>query len=270
MRRTGYIFLLAVFLLFSFPVQALELAGELKQGALITGRTTPGTKVTFEGTVLPLTENGTFIFGFDRDYPETAHITLIYPDGTTESKTLHIEQRTYDIQHIDGLPGKMVSPPEGVWDRIAKDRTAVANARNHKTGQAYFLNGFLWPAEGPISGVYGSRRILNGKPKQPHYGVDVAAPEGTPVYAPADGIIRLSHPDMYYTGKTVILDHGHGLTSTLMHMSALNVKEGQMVKQGNLIGAIGSTGRVTGPHLDWRMNWLDAHIDPMTVVTKRE
>lgn len=254
-------------LCWSTPVRALELNGHVMQGGFVIGQAKAlAAEVFLDGTMLEKTADGYFIFGFGRDAPDRAALEVRYPDGHIYKKILDVKPREYDIQRIDGLSSKMVSPPEDVWERIASDRTLVANARAHKTKEAYFLGGFVRPAEGPVSGVYGSQRILNGTPKQPHYGIDYAAAEGALVTAPAGGVVRLSHPDMYYTGGTVILDHGYGLTSTLMHMSAIDVTEGQVVAQGERIGAVGATGRATGPHLDWRMNWRDRRIDPALVL----
>lgn len=261
------VFAAFIFVLWSAPSYALDLTGSITQGGFIKGQAdAPDAEVYLDGKRLTTTPDGIFIFGFGRDHDAETVLEIRYPDGRTERKVLDILPREYDIQRIDGLQKKMVSPPEEVWNRIAKDRTLVANARAHETAQAYFSKGFVRPATGPVSGVYGSQRILNGVPKQPHFGIDYAAPAGAPVLAPADGVVRLAHPDMYYTGGTVIIDHGYGLNSTLMHMSALDVTEGQLVSQGERIGAVGATGRATGPHLDWRMNWYDRRIDPALVL----
>ena len=143
----------------------------------------------------------------------------------------------------------------------------VATARQHRDNQAYYSQGFAWPAKGRISGVYGSQRVLNGEPRRPHFGLDIAAPEGTNVFAPADGLITLTHPDMYFSGGTIILDHGQGLSSTFLHLSKILVEAGTFVKQGDLIARIGATGRASGPHLDWRMNWLDRRVDPQPLMS---
>ena len=130
------------------------------------------------------------------------------------------------------------------------------------------LTGFTWPATGRISGVYGSQRVLNGKPRNPHFGLDIAAPDGTEVFAPADGLVTLTHPDMLLSGGTIILDHGQGLSSTFLHLSKILVEAGSFVKQGELIALIGSTGRASGPHLDWRMNWLDRRVNPQPLLSE--
>lgn len=267
MKKITLVFAAFVFWLWSAPSNALDLAGAITQGGFVKGQTgAPNAEVYLDGKRLATTPEGIFIFGFGRDHQAESILEVRYPDGRTERKVLEIMPREYQIQRIDGLQKGMVSPPENVWERIAKDRTMVANARAHETAAPYFAKGFVRPATGPVSGVYGSQRILNGTPKQPHYGIDYAAAEGAPVLAPADGVVRLAHPDMYYTGGTVIIDHGYGLNSTLMHLSAVEVTEGQLVSQGERIGAVGATGRATGPHLDWRMNWHDRRIDPALVL----
>ena len=160
----------------------------------------------------------------------------------------------------------MVTPPPELLARIREEGAIVRAARAFDTAETHLFAPFAWPARGPISGVYGSQRVLNGEPRQPHFGVDIAAPEGTPVRAPAGGEIRLAEVDLYYSGGTVILDHGHGLSSTFLHMSRVDVAVGQRVAQGEVIGAIGATGRVTGAHLDWRMNWFERRLDPALLV----
>jgi hypothetical protein len=259
-------FTLALILCLSGNARAVELHGEMTQGGFIVGRTEVGAQITLDGTPIRQTNDGYFAFGFHRDQSPNATLKITHPSGRGEVHPLTITSREYDVQRIDKLPSKMVTPPEGVWERIAADQRDVKEARKHDSDTPFYMEGFIVPAEGIISGVYGSQRILNGKPKQPHYGVDYAAPTGTPVYAPAAGIVRLAHEDMYYTGKTIIIDHGHEITSTLMHMDSLNVAVGDKVAQGDLIGTIGATGRATGPHLDWRMNWKSARIDPQKVL----
>ncbi|MDX1737341.1 MAG: M23 family metallopeptidase [Alphaproteobacteria bacterium] len=239
-----------------------HLEGQFIQGGMILGTTEVDAKVVFQDRLLPLTDDGKFVFGFHRDSPDKDQLKITYADGHEEVIDLTIKQREYKIQRIDGLPPKKVTPPEEVLARIRDDNAQVAKARAHITDEAWYLETFIWPSKGPISGVYGSQRILNGQPRQPHYGIDIAAPVGTPVYAPASGIIRLAHPDMYYSGGTLFLDHGHGLMSAFLHLDKIHVKEGQFVKQGDLVADIGKTGRVTGAHLDWRINWHNNRLDP--------
>lgn len=188
------------------------------------------------------------------------------PGGATEERTLEIAQRTWREQRIEGLPQKMVTPPDEVVDRIRRENAAIAGVRALDTPGALFAQDWQWPAIGPVSGIYGSRRILNGQPRQPHFGIDVAAPTGAPVVAPTDAVVRMAEPDLYFTGGTIMLDHGHGVTSVYSHLSALEVTVGQSVKAGQRIGAVGATGRATGAHLDWRINWFGERLDPALFV----
>jgi murein DD-endopeptidase MepM/ murein hydrolase activator NlpD len=241
----------------------VTLKGAFMQGGLVFGRTIPGAAASLDGRALRLTPDGRFIFGFGRDAAPRATLTVTAPDGRIETRELEIAQREYRIQRIDGLKKEYVSPPEEVLARIRADAAA---ARATDRPETDFDSGFIWPALGPISGVYGSQRILNGEPRQPHYGVDVAGPVGTPVKAPADGVVTLAHPGMYFSGATLIIDHGHGLSSTFLHLEEIQVAEGQRVRQGEVVALMGRSGRVTGPHLDWRMNWRDQRIDPTLLV----
>lgn len=244
----------------------LTLKGAFVQGGLVFGQAVPGATVTLDGRPLRLTNDGRFIFGFGRDAPETAILVVMAPDGSVENRALTIDRRDYDIQRIDGIAREYVTPPEEVLARIGADAEAAAAARAADRPETDFDSGFIWPAEGRISGVYGSQRILNGEPRQPHYGVDIAAPVGTPVKAPADGVVTLAHPDMYFSGATLIIDHGHGLSSTFLHLDSIEVEVGRRVRQGEVVARLGASGRVTGPHLDWRMNWRDERIDPALLV----
>ena len=245
--------------------QDLTLEGVLSQGGLVTGRTLPGAEVRLDGRPVRVGADGRFLLGFGREAAPEAVLELTLPDGTLARRTLAIEQRSYDIQRIDGLPQEKVTPPEAVLARIADERAMVAVVRKVDRPEPWFETGFVWPVTGPISGVYGSQRILNGEPKWPHFGVDVAVPVGTPVVAPADGLVVVAHDDMYYSGGTVLLDHGYGLTSAYLHLHEISVAEGQMLRQGDRLGSVGATGRVTGAHLDWRFNWFDRRLDPVLI-----
>jgi hypothetical protein len=258
--------LLLLFLPGCASADPVRLDGGFTQGGLLVGQAPPGSDVTYDGRDVRVGEDGVFLLGFGREAPPQAIVEITLPDGAVERLTLEVAQREYDIQHIDGLPDQMVTPDESLLARIAAERELILAAWAHDTPAVDFLEGFKWPVEGPISGVYGSQRVLNGEPRQPHYGVDLAAPEGTPVAAPAGGIVRLAEPDLYFTGGTIIIDHGHGLSSTLMHLASVAVAVGQPVGQGDIVGTVGSTGRSTGPHLDWRMNLYDARIDPQLLV----
>ena len=187
--------------------------------------------------------------------------------GKKEKIVKKIQKREYKIQRIDGLPEKKVTPPKELYDRIKRENKIISDARSLDSNLTFFKNKFINPVENSIvTGVYGSRRILNGKPKWPHYGIDFAAKEGTKIKAMLDGKATLVEPDLFYTGGTLIFDHGHGISTLYMHMQKINIKKGQQVKQGDIIGTVGSTGRSTGPHLDVRLNWFGTRLDPAVVL----
>jgi murein DD-endopeptidase MepM/ murein hydrolase activator NlpD len=244
--------------------QCIELEGALEQGGFIYGKVAPGSKVTLDGQQLDVLPDGTTFAGFGRNAAATAELVIAGSQPCTQ--TLQVASREYNIQRVEGVPQETVTPPPERMARIRREATLVANARAPSLQRPELIEGvlagFVWPAQGPISGVYGSQRFYNGEPRNPHYGVDVAAPKGTPVYAPAAGMVTLAEPDLYFSGGTVILDHGYRLSSTFLHMSEVSVAVGKELQPGDLIGAIGATGRATGPHLDWRMNWRQERIDP--------
>ncbi len=249
---------------------ALLLDGPFVQGGLIRGLAEPGAVVTLDGKAVRVSEDGRFVFGFGRDHAEPALLRVRYVDGSEAQQRIEVARRDYRIQRIDGLPPRMVTPSEADLALIRKNNAEIAAARANDTAETWFAQDFIWPAEGPISGVYGSQRILNGEPRRPHYGVDIAGPVGTPVVAPAAGRVTLAATDHYYTGGTIILDHGHGVTSAFLHMDTVTVRVGDSLRQGDAMGTIGATGRATGPHLDWRINWFNVRIDPETVVGPME
>lgn len=249
------------------PAQAApaSVEGALTQGGFAIGTTSPGSRVVFEERPRRLDAEGRFLLGFSRDAPASMDVEIQAPDGNHERRRLSIARREWGIQRIDGLPPAMVTPDEADLKRIAEENRRIAAARAHDTAETWWAAGFDWPVTGPISGVYGTARILNGEPRQPHFGVDIAAPEGAPIRAPADGIVRLAETDLYYTGGTVILDHGFGLSSTYLHMSEVAVRVGDRPARGERIGAVGATGRATGPHLCWRFNLFATRLDPELV-----
>ena len=241
---------------------ALELEGNFVQGGLVRGKTQPGAIVTFDDRLVRVSPNGLFLIGFTRDAAAKASLTVRTAGGDGQARTLEIAKRSYDIQKIDGLPAAMVTPTPDTLQRIKRENERIGRARSRDTPETLFESGWIWPARGQISGVYGSQRVLNGEPRRPHYGLDISAPVGSPVVAPAAGIVALVAQDMYFSGGTLILDHGHGLTSAFLHLSKILVREGDVVKQGDPIAQIGATGRVTGAHLDWRINLFGARLDP--------
>lgn len=259
-----------IFGVISFPAAGFDLTGDPVQGGLMQGRAAPGSRVTLDGAKLPVTPDGDFLIGFGRDAAKSALLTVRPPGGAVAQRRITVRQRKYNIQRIDGLPEKKVSPGKRDMVRIVAEFRLLRAARQHVSLKSWFRGGFVWPAQGRISGIYGSQRFLNGKPRRPHLGVDVAAPIGAPVVATADGVVTVVHQDMFFTGKTVYIDHGLGLGSIYAHMSAIEVKQRQRVRKGQLIGRIGETGRVTGPHLHWGMTWREIRLDPALLVDARE
>lgn len=250
------------------PARAsVTLIGKVEQGALVVGQTEPGSHVMLDGVKVMVSRNGLFALGFDRDHGPRAGLIVTTPRGTTETKALAITPRHWDVQGITGVEPRYVTPSPEDLVRIAREVAEKNAARVRDTNEDWFAHKFIWPASGRISGVFGSQRIFNGEPRRPHYGVDIAAPAGAPVVAPADGIIRLAEPDMYFEGGLIFLDHGQGVISVLMHMSRIDVKVGERVHQGDLLGAAGKTGRATGPHVHWGMVWGAAHVDPSLLVS---
>lgn len=244
-----------------------RLSGEVVQGGMVYGSTVPGSRVYQDGQALRVSAQGDFLLGFTRNAPASSGLRIKLPSGEVIDRSLNVAKREYRVQRIDGLPKAKVSPrkPEDLA-RIRRDVAEAKKARARDDDRQDFLDGFEWPVIGPISGVYGSQRILNGEPRRPHFGVDIAVPTGTPVRAPAAGIVTLAVPDMFFSGGTMIIDHGHRLSSSFLHLSKLHASVGERVEKGDLIAEVGATGRVTGAHLDWRMNLRDRRIDPELLV----
>ena len=251
-----------VFVLIATSSFAVTFEGKFIQGAFILGKTDPGSEVFIDKKKVRVTSDGFFAFGISRDRKNDVVIKI-----KKERIVKKVIKREYNIQKIDGLEEKKVTPPEEVYERIKRENKWIGEARSINSDLVFFKNNFIKPLENAIiTGVYGSQRILNGKPKWPHYGIDFAAEEGTEIKAMLDGVVTLEESDLFYTGGTLIFDHGHGISTLYMHMKKIFVKRGQKVKQGEIIGTVGSTGRSTGAHLDVRLNWFDVRLDPATVL----
>ena len=248
---------------FAGTPERFTLEGKFAQGGILFGQTEIGAKVTLDGEPVMVDDDGRFLVGFGRDSALSALLVVALPDGAVERRSIDIEDREFPVDRIDGLDQSKVSGfTEEQLAKLAADRELKDAARKESQRLADWSVGFDWPVSGRISGVFGSQRILNGEPKTPHSGMDIAAPTGTPIRAPAPGIVRLAESDMYFEGGLVLLDHGHWLESAFLHMSRIDVEPGQRVEKGDIIGAVGATGRVTGPHLHWSLKWAGRLVDP--------
>ena len=244
---------------------AIEFTGKFLQGHFIIGQTDPTAKIIIDKKQVKVSEDGFFVFGLDRDRKFDLTITKII-DGKKDKIIKKVLKRKYNIQRIDGLEESKVTPPESVYKRIKEENNKIGEARAINSDLPFFKNQFIMPVEGIISGVYGSQRILNGKPKWPHYGIDIAAKQGTMIKSSGSGIVTMAEDDLYYTGGTIIMDHGHGISTIYSHLENVMVSVGDKINQGDIIGTVGSTGRSTGPHLDFRVNWFQTRLDPMSVI----
>ena len=258
----------SIFLIFFFTttqLNAIEFKGKFLQGHYIIGLTDPLAKIIIDKKEVKVSKDGYFVFGIDRDRKLDLIITKIH----NEKKIKIIKKvfkRIYNIQRIDGLEESKVTPPESVYKRIKEENNKIGKARAINSDLPFFKDQFIMPVEGIISGVYGSQRILNGKPKWPHYGIDIAAKKGTLIKSSASGTVTMAEDDLYYTGGTIIMDHGHGISTIYSHLENVMVSVGDIINQGDIIGSVGSTGRSTGPHLDFRVNWFQTRLDPMSLL----
>ena len=258
-------FFLVLLILTTSQVKAVEFQGKFIQGHFILGKTDPNAKIIVGKKEVKVSKDGFFVFGIDRDRKFDLTFTKI--ENNTKSKIIKkVLKRKYNIQRIDGLEESKVTPPESVYKRIKKENNAIGEARAINSNLNFFKDKFIMPVEGIISGVYGSQRILNGKPKWPHYGIDIAAKQGTMIKSSGTGVVTMAEDDLYYTGGTIIMDHGHGISTIYSHLENTLVSVGDQINQGDVIGTVGSTGRSTGPHLDFRINWFQTRLDPMSVL----
>jgi len=254
-----------LFIILTFPARGIEFQGKFLQGHFIIGKTNPKAKILVGKKSVKVSEDGFFVFGIDRDRKYDLTFTK-YLDGEKTVITKKVNKRKYNIQRIDGLEESKVTPPESVYKRIKKENNAIGEARAINSNLQFFKEKFIMPVKGIISGVYGSQRILNGKPKWPHYGIDIAAKQGTTIQSSGSGVVTMAEDDLYYTGGTVIMDHGHGISTIYSHLENVLVSVGDQINKGDVIGTVGSTGRSTGPHLDFRINWFQTRLDPMSVL----
>lgn len=272
--RISYsLLLLASASLFGYqPVAATtaDLPDTAEAGSLVIGRTEPNATVRIGARTLRVTDDGTFVFGVGPEAPAEVVVYIARPGAPPEPFRIKVPAREYAIERVNGLPQQTVTPDPKTEARIAAEQARVAKARERDDARTSWLNGFQWPAKGRISGVFGSQRILNGVPKNPHYGVDLAAKTGTAIRAPQAGVVSFAETGLVLTGGTVIVDHGHGVSSVFVHMSRLDVKVGDVVEQGQVLGAVGMTGRATGPHLHWGMNWFGVRLDPQLIASPME
>ena len=256
---------LLIFLLIISQAKSIEFTGKFFQGHFIVGKTDPNAKIIIDKKNVNVSDEGYFVFGIDRDRKFDLTITKVL-DNRKDIFIKKIFKRKYNIQRIDGLPENKVTPPESVYKRIKEENNKIGEARAINSDLIFFKDKFIMPVDGIISGVYGSQRILNGKPKWPHYGIDIAAKKGTPIKSSGRGVVTMAEKDLYYTGGTIIMDHGHGISTIYSHLENILVSVGDQINQGDIIGTVGSTGRSTGPHLDFRVNWFQTRLDPMSVI----
>ena len=260
-----YRFLFVLFIFTTSQVNAIEFQGKFIQGHFILGKTNPDAKVLVGKKEVKVSKDGFFVFGIDRDRKFDLTFTKI--ENNKKTKIIKkVLKRKYNIQRIDGLAESKVTPPESVYKRIKKENNAIGEARAINSDLLFFKEKFIMPVEGIISGVYGSQRILNGKPRWPHYGIDIAAKLGTMIKSSGTGVVTMAEDDLYYTGGTIIMDHGHGISTIYSHLENVLVSVGDQINKGDVIGTVGSTGRSTGPHLDFRVNWFQTRLDPMSVL----
>ena len=238
------------------------------QGALVFGKVPPGSQVRYRERLLRATGYGTVAFGVGRDETGPLKVDVTLPSGRVEPVSIAVTPRDWPVEHVNGVPPKTVNPPPEIAARIQREQALVTAARERDDERTDFALPFQWPVQGRISGRFGNARVYNGQPGAGHSGMDIAAPDGTPVKAPAGGVVTFASPDLYLTGGTVLLDHGHGVSSNFLHLSRIDVKVGDRIEPGQVIAAVGATGRATGPHLHWGMNWFDTRIDPLLVLER--
>lgn len=243
----------------------MSLTPDAEQGGLLRGHNACGSAVRFDGRAVPVSPDGRFIIGLDRDAPSEATVEFFGRDGRSLPVPIRVAPRRWNLQRVN-VARNLPREGDASWTRREAEVLRAQAARAQQTDAQGWRQDFIWPARGRISGRFGSQRIYRGEPGSYHGGVDVAAPTGSPVVAPADGVVVLAAPGFSLEGNLVIVDHGFGLSSSFLHLSRIDVREGQAVHQGERIGAVGATGRATGPHLHWALTWNGAKLDPERVV----
>jgi biotin carboxyl carrier protein len=254
----------------AIPARGTRLPASVSQGAMVVGNTHPAAIVEYDGHTLLGAPDGDFVFGVGRDEKGPLVVKIRQPATGWIEHRIAVTARDWPIENVKGVPPATVNPPPDIAARIEREQAQVAAARQRDDAREDYAETFQWPVQGRISGRFGNARAYNGTPKSPHSGMDIAVPKGTPVHAPAAGVVTFAAPDLYLTGGTVLLDHGHGISSNFLHLSRIDVKVGDAVKQGDVIGAVGMTGRATGPHLHWGMSWFDVRIDPLLVLERNK
>ena len=262
--------------LLSLPLADAATASDLRvvfpestaQGSMVIGKVPAGSVVRYAGRSLRVSAYGTVAFGVGRDEAGPLGVEVRRPDGSTLASEIQVTPRDWPVEHVDGVPPKTVDPPPEIAKRIRREQAAVAAVRERDDDRTDFTEPFLRPVAGRVSGRFGTQRVYNGQPRAAHSGMDIAAPSGTPVKAPASGIVTFANADLYLTGGTIVIDHGFGFSSNFLHLSRLDVRVGERIGQGQVIGAVGATGRASGPHLHWGMNWFAVRIDPQLVLER--
>ena len=248
-------------------IGVVEIPTSIQQAGLLFGQVPPGSTLNYDGRTVRVANNGRFVVGVAREKTGPLTLNLTTPDGNSRKLVIAITPRTFPIERINGVDENSVNPPPAIAERMQREQAEVEAARARDDDRTDFDTSFIWPVKGRVSGVFGSQRIYNGTPASAHSGVDIAAAKGTPIHAPAGGIVTFANPDLYLTGGTVLIDHGHGVSSNFLHMSRIDVKVGDRVEQGQVFGLVGATGRATGPHMHWGMNWFNVRVDPQLLMT---
>ena len=253
--------LLFLLILFSYNANALDFYGSFTQGGMIKGQTNPKSKLFINGKNIKISKEGYFVFGIPRDASQKLKVKIQSTNKTQEFEK-NVIKRKFKIQKIDGLPKRKVTPNAEDMVRIRSEGKLISFAKKKNSNLTDFFSEFKRPIEGITTGVYGSQRILNGKPRRPHFGIDIAAQKGTVIKNSNTGEVLLAEKNLFFTGGTIIIDHGHGVITIYSHLDEIFVKKGEFVKRGEKIGTVGSTGRSTGPHLDFRIYCNNVPVDP--------